>query len=348
MTMDAFGRRGARDERSFTMDERQLHEFRREPDPEYAGRLRERLRRHERASALRWRPALGAAVAAAVVASLFLFPSVRVSAQAMLDMFRVRKFAAVEFDPVRMEKLENSEMGNPMMMLGSPEVLQEPGEPQTVATPEAAGAVAGIDVRTPSELPGGLALMKVWVEGAGAVRFTADATRLRSLLEALEIRDLEVPHAIDGKVVTVRKPQVVYQEFKSASRRAVLIQAKSPEVSLPAGANLPQLAEIGMRILGVEASQARRLSLSVDWNTTLLVPVPQNASSFRGVQIRGNPGLIVTSSGKGRPGEGEGRPREGERRKEGAIVMWTEADRVFAVAGDLTDLEMMRIAEAVR
>ncbi len=322
------------------MDERQLHEFRREPDPQFAGRLRERLRRHERASVLRWRPAFGAAVAAAVIASLFLFPSVRVSAQAMLDMFRVRKFAAVEFDPTRMEQLEKSEVGNPMMMLGAPEVLQEPGEPKTVATAEAAGRLAGIDVRTPSELPRGLELEKVWVEGEGAVRFTADATRLRALLEVLEIRDLDVPQAIDGKVVSVRKPQVVYQKFTSKNRHAVLIQAKSPEVSLPAGANLPQLAEIGMRILGVEASQARRLSHSVDWNTTLLIPVPQNASSFRGVEIHGNPGLIVTSSGKGK--------REGERRQEGSIAMWTEGDRVFAVAGNLSEQETMRLAEAVR
>ena len=331
------------------MDERKLHEFRREPDPEFAGRLRERLRRHERASAgLRWRPAFGAAMAAAVVVSLFLFPSVRVSAQAMLDIFRVRTFAAIEFDPARIEQLEKAEMGNPMMVLGSPEVLKEPGEPQTVATPEAAGRLAGIDVHTPSELPKGLVLNRVWVEGAGAVRFTADATRLRALLEALEIRDLEVPQAIDGKVVSVSKPQVVFQEFTSEKRRAVLIQAKSPEVSLPPGANLPQLAEIGMRVLGVEAIQARRLSRSVDWNTTLLVPVPQNASSFRGVEIHGNPGLIVTSSGKGRRGDGEGRAREGDRRPDGSIVMWTEGDRVFAVAGNLTDLEMMRIAEAVR
>ena len=330
------------------MDERQLHEFRREPDPEVTGRLRERLRRHERARALRWRPAFGAAIAAVVVASLFLFPSVRVSAQAMLDIFRVRQFAAIEFDPARIEQLEKAEMGNPMMVLGSPEVLKEPGEPQTVATPEAAGRLAGIDVRTPSELPAGLVLNKVWVEGAGAVRFTADATRLRALLEALEIRDLEVPQAIDGQVVSVRKPQVVYQEFASEKRHAVLIQAMSPEVSLPPGADLPQLAEIGMRILGVDATQARRLSRSVDWNSTLLVPVPQNASSFRGVEIHGNPGLIVTSSGKGRRGEGEDRPREGERRPKGSIVMWTEGDRVFAVAGNLTDLEMMRIAEAVR
>jgi len=306
--------------------------------------LRERLRRHERAASAAWRlrPAFGAVIAVAVVAALFMFPSVRVSAQAMLDMFRVRNFAAVEFDPERSSKLRDLKEDNPVLLFGRPEVIQEPGEARTVATPEAAGAIAGIDVRTPSELPRGLTLQKVWVEDAGAVRFTADAAKLRALLETLEIRDLEVPQAIDGQVVSVRKPQVVYQEFTNDKRHAVLIQARSPEVSLPPGADLPLLAEIGMRILGVEPTQARRISRSVDWHTTLLVPVPQNASEFRGVEIHGNPGLFVTSSKGTGAGGGENRQREG------AIVMWTEGERVFAVAGNLHDLELLTMAESVR
>jgi len=333
------------------MDEHLMHELRRDPDPEFAVRLRERLRRHEHAgAALRWRPAFAAAVTVAVVASLFMFPSVRASAQAMLDMFRVRNFAAVEFDPERTQKLRDLKQDNPVLMFGRQEVIEKPGDPQTVATPEAAGAIVGIDVRSPSELPDGLALQKVWIEGAGAVRFTADAVRLRSLLETLEIRDLDVPQSLDGQVVSVRKPQVVYQEYTSEKRHAVLIQAKSPEVSLPPGADLPQLAEIGMRILGVDATQARRLSRSVDWHTTLLVPVPVNASSFRGVEIHGSPGLLVTSSSKD-PGaaRGENHTRDkGRTHGDGSIVMWTEGERVFAVAGNLRDFELLRMAESVR
>lgn len=321
------------------MDDRFLNELRRDPDPEFAARLRQKLSRHERSRAtLKWKPAFAAAVVVVAVAALFAFPSVRASAQSILDMFRVRNFAAVEFDPERLKKLDAQSKDNGLLMFGGPEVLKDPGPDQVVASPAAAGAIAGIDVRVPSELPRGLVLQKVWIGGEGAARFTANATQMRSLLEALDIRDLEVPQSIDGKSITVRKPKVVFQEYRSDKRRATLIQARQPEVSLPPGANLPQLAEIGMRILGVDAAQARRLAQSVDWNTTLLIPVPQDASSFRGVEIHGNPGLLVTSSGE----------REGKPKKQGSIVMWTEGDRVFAVASDLHEMELLTMAESVK
>jgi hypothetical protein len=86
------------------MDDRMLHDYRREPDPRFASDLRERLRRHERPRALPSPRALrivAAVAAAAAVTVVFAVPSVRVSAQALLDVFRVRRFAAVEFKESR-------------------------------------------------------------------------------------------------------------------------------------------------------------------------------------------------------------------------------------------------------
>src|SRR5438552_2304015 len=110
------------------MDDRFLNELRRDPDPAFAGRLRERLRRIERTprvTARYWRPVVGAAAAAAVVVGLFAFPSVRASAQAMLDLFRVRNFAAVKFDPTRLENLRAQKQDNALLMFGKQEVLQD-------------------------------------------------------------------------------------------------------------------------------------------------------------------------------------------------------------------------------
>ena len=320
-----------------------LHALRRDPDPEYARRLHERLGRQERPSglpAVRWKPMLAIATVGASVIALFAFPSVRASAQAVLDLFRVRNFAAVEFDPDRLERLRTEGGDNPMLAFGAQEVLQDPGPPREVPTPEAASAVAGIAVRVPHDLPDGFTLRRVQVQGPGAARLTADVAKLRALLETLEIRDLEIPQSIDGRTLTVRKPPIVMQEYGSANRKAVLFQARNPEVELPAGIDLAQLAEIGMRVLGVDRTQAHRLAQSVDWHTTLLVPVPANASSFRSVEIHGNPGLIVTSTG--------GKTIRGSRQREGTVVMWSEGDRVFAVVGDLRDLAMMQMAESVR
>jgi hypothetical protein len=316
-----------------------------DPDPGFAARLRERLRRHEPPRALpgvRWKPALATAAALAVAIALFAFPSVRASAQAVLDLFRVRNFAAVKFDPARAEALraQARAQDNPLLMVGEQKVLKDPGPPVEVGSIEAAGARAGIDVQSPRGLPSGLTLQRVTVEGEAEARLTADAGKLRALLQSLDIRDLDVPSSIDGQSVTVRKPPIVILEYRSDRRRAVMVQARSPEIELPAGLDLPRLAEIGMRVIGVDAAQARHLAHTVDWHSTLVVPVPANASSFRSVEIHGDAGLLVTTPGETRA--------DGTRGRAGTLVLWSEGDRVFAVMGDLDPMTTMQIAESVQ
>ena len=92
------------------MDDRMLHEYRRDPDPRFARDLRERLRRQEGRRPLAARGVVRLAALAAgvaVVAALFTIPSVRVSAQSFLELFRVRRFAAVPFSESRFETLRN-------------------------------------------------------------------------------------------------------------------------------------------------------------------------------------------------------------------------------------------------
>lgn len=325
------------------MDDRFMYELRRDPDPRFAAELRDRLGRDEHMRqhrARRWRPALAAVAAVAAVVALFAFPSVRASAQAVLDLFRVRTFAAVEFDPSRLDKLRDLKQDNTMLVFGKQEVLRDPGPAQEVATPAAASALAGITVSTPAELPQGLTLRKVLVEGAGEAKLTANAGQLRDILAALDIRDLDVPEAIDGKSVTVRKPPVVIQQYANQDRTLTFVQARQPDVELPAGVDLGRLAEIGMRIIGVDKAQARRLARSIDWHTTLVVPVPMNASTFRGVEVHGHSGLLITTAGKP--------AADGKRPREGTVLMWSEGDRVFAMESTLHGVELMAIAESVR
>src|SRR6266513_1871618 len=93
------------------MDDRFLHDARRAPRAEFATGLRARLERtaDERPPrvARRWAPVASGFVALAVIAALFTLPSVRASAQAFLDLFRVRNFTAITVDAARMRQLEN-------------------------------------------------------------------------------------------------------------------------------------------------------------------------------------------------------------------------------------------------
>ncbi|MGE5176718.1 MAG: DUF4367 domain-containing protein [Hyphomicrobiales bacterium] len=324
------------------MDDRMLHEHRRDPDPRFARELRERLRREER-SLLRargLRNALVAACGVAIVAALFTIPSVRVSAQSFLELFRVRRFAAVELSESRLQTLRSLGEKPGELVLDSTQTVVDPGPARYVPSREAASPEVGFAVSAPGYLPEGLAADSVFVEGEGAIRFSVSEEKVRSLLRRLDLSDVQVPAGLDGRWIEVRKPPVVVQKFRSPKdRRAILAQAKSPEVSVPAGWDVERLAEIGLRVLGLDAGEARRIARSTDWRTTLLVPVPMNASTFRQVTVHGQPGLLITTTGE--------RTDDGRPRRAGVVLLWTEGDRVFAIQGNLSREDLMQMAESI-
>jgi len=325
------------------MEDRFLSDLRREPPPELKRGLREKLQAQGPVrgwSAVRPAPALGVAFAAALVASLFAFPSMRVSAQAMLDLFRVRKFAAVRFDASRMDKLRELDQDKAFMVFDQQQKIQDPGPPQIAPTPEAAGALAGIDVRRPSYLPNGLALDSVFVEGEARVRMSVSESKLRALLDALDLRDVSVPAGLDGKQVEMHHAPIVVLSYKSARSDAMLIQARSPELSVPSGVDIERLAEIGLRVLGLDAGEARRIAQTTDWRSTVLVPVPMNASTFRQVTVHGQGGLLVTTTAE--------TTKDGQHHRPRAVVLWTENERVYALTGNLDGDDALQMAESVR
>ena len=150
-----------------------------------------------------------------------------------------------------------------------------------------------------------------------------------------------MPQGLDGQSITVRMPASVMQRFGKDTRHLMVIEGTSPEVALPLGTDMKQLGEIGLRVLGLDADEARRISASVDWRSTLLVPVPTNAASFRQVDVNGHKGLFIRMSDAAEGGPGH---RDGG----GAMVMWTEGERVLAVQGNLSGEDVLEVAQSLR
>jgi hypothetical protein len=200
------------------------------------------------------------------------------------------------------------------------QVLEDPGPPRVVATPEEAAAISGSDLKMPAWLPPGTRIIEVTVGGEHAVRVTADTKRLDEVLDVLGITDLRAPVALDGQAVTIRIPPVVMVRFEtggSSGRRTRLLQARSPEVVLPPGTDLSTLGEIGLRMLGVPRDTARQFAKSIDWDSTLIVPLPPTVESFRKVEIAGQPGIAVAYQP----------PNESPT----TMLLWSKDDRVFAM-----------------
>jgi hypothetical protein len=336
------------------MDDSFLHGFRRAPSGEFAARLRATLRDTEEAEtrfaprAAKW-AALAASVA--MVVAVIVFPSVRAGAQAFLDWFRVVNFAAVSFDPASLQALAQSGLDLPHMLGEEVEVLEEGGEPVGFATPvDAAGAV-GMTVLSPAYLPVGLERTAVRATGETAFRVTANTAKLQAVLDALAITDVAMPAGLDGETATVRIPPIVSMTYADASGSAdgpsadgarpdgsktvQLVQARTPEVSFPAGVDLSALAEIGLRVLGVDRAEAYRFAQSIDWRSTLIVPVPVSGT-FREVDVQGRPGLMITWATD---------PSSGRRFNQ---ILWSSGDRVFALVGGLGPEEMLEMAQTVQ
>ncbi|MGH8219763.1 MAG: hypothetical protein ACREUT_14560 [Steroidobacteraceae bacterium] len=315
----------------------------RKPRPELVREVRGRLaaleageRRAARMPPLRW---AAAAAAVIVLACTFALPSVRAAAQAFLDLFRVVNFAPVAVGTDRLRLLADPQGIDLPRLLGDQiQTLQAPGPPQAVPTLDAAGSLAGTRIAVPTWQPVGLGLERIEVVGSRKLRVTGNTANLQRVLDSLGIDDVSAPAWLDGQVVTAKVAPIVRMTYGDADRHAVLIESRQPDVVLPPGADLAQLADIALRVLGVERGEAYRVAQSVDWRTTLIVPIPSDVSYFRQIDVQGNGGLLV----------GTVRARGRQASKVGTELLWSSGDRVFALIGNLPPTELFTMAQSVQ
>src|SRR5262249_4754276 len=153
----------------------------------------------------------------------------------------------VPVDPARFKRLDSSKLDLKHLIGERTEVVQEPGPVRPFASLAAAGDAAGLRPRAPSRLPSGVTADSVWVSGEGPARIQVDGARLRELMQTLDVHGIDLPPGLDGRTVEVHVYPAVQQVFRSVSgsgsaRRAMLLQARSPEVSMPEGVDLTRLA----------------------------------------------------------------------------------------------------------
>jgi hypothetical protein len=328
------------------MNETALFSLREEPSPEFAARLQATLRGGEmhsaRVSGREW-PILRLAASVAVVgaaAALLAVPSVRAGAASLLARFRVVHFVAVEIDESRVERLRSSELDLPGLIGSNVQVLQDPGPPVAAASPEEAGAATGVRVRVPGWLPPDVTLRATAYRGPRRVQVVADTARLEQLLDFLGIEDVQVPPALDGQTATIHVPAMVRLTYANdRGAEAQFLQARSPEVLLPEGVEVEALAEIGLRILGFGAAEAKRFAQVIDWRSTMLVPIPSGGARFKRVDINGNPGLLIARTV---PATGSASPAPPAR--EIQMLIWSADGMVFGIRGNFRDESVLRMA----
>lgn len=330
------------------MDDEFLSRYREMPPPEFARRLQNRIHtggtmntnQTLRHNLTRW--ALPLLAAMLIVASVLLltFPPAQALAQDVLGLFRVKKFATVTFDPARLQQLESKQLDMEKLISDNVKVIKEPGKPAVVASVQAAAARVGYAVAVPSAIPAD-APLKVSVQGAGEAQLTANVEKLQSILDTLGISDAQIPAALNGAQVTVRKPASVELQYTIKNSQVSLIQSPSPEVTLPPGVNLAQLGEIGLRVLGLSQQQARDFAQKVDWTSTFLIPIPANAAEVRQVNVNGVDGLMLNGSSAAQNHRSPYANGQG-------VVLWAKDGMVYGLQGETSSVDLLELANSVK
>jgi hypothetical protein len=276
----------------------------------------------------RWRPVWGLAMLALIIAILVSVNPVRVWAQRVLAMLRVQKIQVVTIDPTtlmsstepdsRPYKLFNQFVADNVM------VTLDPGKPQVVSNLTTAAQLAGYPIRMIGSLG---APHRIEVNGETAFQMTINRDRVTTLLDEIGRPDIIVPESSNGALIAVHIPKTVismygdcpvrerYVNSNSESQAQALaerkmermanmkdtnctylIQAPSPTVSVPPDLNISDIAEAALELAGMTPAEARSFCQTVDWSSTLVVPIPRNSSSYETVTVDGVEGTLITET----------------------------------------------------
>lgn len=259
-----------------------------------------------------------------VIVVLFSFPAVRAAANDFLGLFRVQKFAPISISPEQLAVLEQvAESGaSPGEMI----MVQEPDEPQEAATLSEAASLAGFQ---PLTLRGQEDLMAIYVTDSASGYLVVDLEGARALVSATGADPALLPDSLDGAHIDVNVFEGVEQIWMDGTR---LIQTPSPYIAYPDELDETVLGEAVLQVLGTDPETAHRIAQSIDWTTTLLMPVPADLMSYEEVTVNGVPGVLL-------------RPLDGTP---GATVLWQDNGMVYGLSADYDADRLLSLARRVR
>lgn len=278
-------------------------------------------------------------VAILALALLLAFPSTRALASEFLNLFRVQQVTVLSIDPANLESLTGNEaLGTQLSELvsSSTVVTDEPGEPVEAANGDEASELAGFIVRLP-EAP---ATSEIYVSDSAAFVLTVDREKAQALIDGAGREDLALPEAIDGAEISVNIPSAVNASFgtcpepdtersegpydmgESYPDCIVFTQMTSPVVNAPEGVDMAQLAQIALEFSGMSSDEAASFAASVDWATTLVIPIPRDASTHSEISVDGVTGTYIQSTNEYAPGY---------------VLLWVKDGILYSISGAGSD-----------
>ena len=255
--------------------------------------------------------------AALILALVLAFPGTRALAGELLRLFRVQQVTVVPVDLTGMEQLNGAVGDNISQLISESVTMQKkPSDPVNVASADEASQLAGFDVRVPQALQPS----RISVMSGAAFTFTIDRAKAQALLDEAGRSDLVLPQDVDGADVSVNIPSSVSLAFGTCPEPSnegeaqreqkressgsgspgrmyadciIFAQIPSPQVEAPQSLDINKLAQIGLEFTGMTPEEAANFTSTVDWTSTLVVPVPRNAATNQQVSVDGVTGTLI-------------------------------------------------------
>jgi hypothetical protein len=249
----------------------------------------------------------------AVLALALSFQPVRALAANFLGLFRVQQVTLLPLD------FRSLQSGGPDQTLGSAlgqlfsstaDVTRPSKNSDPVANAAEASKKAGFNVRLWS---GATSQPDLMVTYGMAFNFTVNRQQVMDILSQSGVKGPDLPTSLDGVKLSVDIPAGVRATYGSncAYRRTAdksdpdnqgmdaisncitLIEMPSPTAVTTPDVDASQLAAIGLQYLGMDAQSAESYAQSVDWASTLVVPVPSGKVDSQDVKVDGVSGKLL-------------------------------------------------------
>jgi hypothetical protein len=107
----------------------------------------------------------------------------------------------------------------------------------------------------------------------------------------------------------------------------------SPTISAPPGLDVQKIGEAFLQIMGMSAEEAARFAQSVDWSTTLVIPIPRNGTSYQEVPVDGVTGTLIVQDMEGHEAQ--------------YLLIWVKDGILYSLAGSGNGSAALRIVNSL-
>lgn len=260
----------------------------------------------------------------AVLAVALAFQPVRALAGNLLGLFRVQQVTTLAVDTSYLNSLHRT-AGEAISKLFNDSVEETRAWQESQNTKDATQAAELVGFTMRELLPPAEDTVYS-VDFGAAFTFTVDVERANATLEAMGSGNLQLPADVDGAQVYVDVPASVTtylpcDYLNEADRYKCLnfIQMPSPSITTDSPVDLPELAALGLQVMGLDEAQAVEMATTIDWQSTLVIPIPYGGVEAQTITVDGVSGQLLT--------------REIEEMSEFALV-WARDGMLYVLEGN--------------